>query len=386
MTIDPADEEYESLLAQRRQEIGPLPASREVFDAWRAPREGAENPTRMDNPVWPWLVRNRIGAYAVVDIYGAESGFACGPTWCFERFGQSETRLPDGRTLYVGGEHEDHYDPDFHIYNDVVVVGPNGEIEIYVYPKAAFPPTDFHSASLVDGEVYIIGRLGYPEDRRPRIESVHVLETTDYRFRTLTTSGTAPPWLHGHAAEVDSDGSRIRISGGHISSDDSPVLVENLDRWELRLTDGVWTRIEYREWPRWYATRAQSGGNALWTIRQMLWSRSVGWSDSEREERTRLASLLGPDADPDRIEALYSPPIPHQSSSGQEGPSENEYGVWRIIVDGVIVRYNEEMHGVMMTVEGVLSETVCAVLVEDLRVKLSAIEGHAYRTERIRMD
>ena len=57
--------------------------------------------------------------------------------------GQSQTELPDGRLICVAGEHEDSYDPDFHIYNDVVVFDPSGEYEIYGYPQNVFPPTDF---------------------------------------------------------------------------------------------------------------------------------------------------------------------------------------------------------------------------------------------------
>ena len=48
-----------------------------------------------------------------------------GPTWCFSRFGQSETVLPDSSRVLIAGEHEDWYDPDFHIYNDVVVIRPD---------------------------------------------------------------------------------------------------------------------------------------------------------------------------------------------------------------------------------------------------------------------
>ncbi len=35
--------------------------------------------------------------------------------WTNQRFGQTTTVLPDGRTLAIAGEHEDSYDPDFWI-------------------------------------------------------------------------------------------------------------------------------------------------------------------------------------------------------------------------------------------------------------------------------
>ena len=60
-----------------------------------------------------------------------------------QRFGQSLTLLPDGPALQFGGEHEDYYDPDFCIYNDVFVHEGDGSITIYGYPESAFPPRVF---------------------------------------------------------------------------------------------------------------------------------------------------------------------------------------------------------------------------------------------------
>ena len=39
------------------------------------------------------------------------------PVWCFIRYGATRTKIPDGRIVCIGGEHEDSYDPDFYIYN-----------------------------------------------------------------------------------------------------------------------------------------------------------------------------------------------------------------------------------------------------------------------------
>jgi hypothetical protein len=59
------------------------------------------------------------------------------------------------------GEHEDHYDPDFFIHNDVVVRTPDGEVAIYGYPTEVFLPTDFHTATLLPASIVLIGSLGY---------------------------------------------------------------------------------------------------------------------------------------------------------------------------------------------------------------------------------
>src|SRR5687767_503933 len=124
-----------------------------------AAARGTGNPQRLHVPLWEELVRSGETAYAAGTRYGSRA-----PTrdagWCFDRFGMSRTRLPDGRIVCIGGEHEDHYDPDFFIYNDAIVIGPGGAVEIYGYAPDAFPPTDFHSATLVGDAIYVIGGLG----------------------------------------------------------------------------------------------------------------------------------------------------------------------------------------------------------------------------------
>lgn len=60
------------------------------------------------------------------------------PVWSHDRFGMSLTILPDGRFVQIAGEHEDPYDPDFCIYNDVFVHDGKGGIEIYGYPMEVF--------------------------------------------------------------------------------------------------------------------------------------------------------------------------------------------------------------------------------------------------------
>lgn len=135
-----------------------------TYLAGRSPRFGTGNPSRMDLPFWHHMVRTGETAYAARQQFdpGTDDG---GPVWCFHRFGPTRTRLPDGRVVCVGGEHEDYYDPDFCIYNDVVVAHPDGRIEIFGYPKDVFPPTDFHTATLCDDRVILLGGLGYAGER-----------------------------------------------------------------------------------------------------------------------------------------------------------------------------------------------------------------------------
>ena len=119
-----------------------------LFLEWRSPRFGGSNPTKVESQVWEWLFWSKLSGYGSTEIMNGPSPCKEGPTLCFDRFGQSCTWLPDGRRLYIGGEHEDHYDPYFFIYNDVVVEHLSGDLKFYCYPRESFLTTDFHSSIL----------------------------------------------------------------------------------------------------------------------------------------------------------------------------------------------------------------------------------------------
>lgn len=146
---------------------------RETFERECKRRFGRGNPERMRLAHWEWMVRTGEDPYVVRHDLGLEPNVrGCGagawdpadPDWCFTRFGMTRTRLSDDRIICIGGEHEDWYDPDFCIYNDVVVLRPaagqdevtldSGEVEIYGYSPDVFPPTDFHSATAALGSIF----------------------------------------------------------------------------------------------------------------------------------------------------------------------------------------------------------------------------------------
>src|SRR5262249_22947318 len=146
--------------------------------------------------------------------------FDAGPGWCFRRFGQSKTKLPDGRIVLIGGEHEDFYDPDFYIYNDVVIKRPDADIEIYGYPADVFPPNDFRAAKLVDHRIIIIGCLGYANKRKPGATPVYSLDLQNFRISAMDCAGTPPGWLHGHKATYLPEENSILITGGLVETGD----------------------------------------------------------------------------------------------------------------------------------------------------------------------
>ncbi len=134
--------------------------------------------------------------------------------WTANRFGQSTTRLADGRWVQIGGEHEDFYDRDFVIFSDVVLHTPGEGVRVFFYPASTFPPTDFHTATPVGNSIWIIGGLGYITDRQPDKTLVHRLDLDDFSMHRIETSGDMPGWISNHTATLTN--SVITVSGGDI--------------------------------------------------------------------------------------------------------------------------------------------------------------------------
>lgn len=183
------------------------------------PRFGTSNPERIVEPFWEDMIRSGLGPYIAKQRFAARiPDQTASPAWCAQRFGQSITLLPDGRIVQVAGEHEDYYDPDFCIYNDVFVHHPDGAIHIFGYPERVFPPTDFHTATLFKGDLYLIGSLGYQGTRRYGKTPVYRLNLTTFGIERVETTGEAPGWIYKHRA-IRTGSHEVRISGGTVVTD-----------------------------------------------------------------------------------------------------------------------------------------------------------------------
>jgi ankyrin repeat protein len=217
--------------------------SKEEFRRARTRTFGATNPHHMHEPFWEAMIRAGISGYQAADSFDLASPRAGSPVWSAMRFGQSITFLPDGRIVQIAGEHEDHYDPDFCIYNDVFVHGSDGSIAIFGYPEAVFPPTDFHTATLVDGGIYVIGSLGYEGARRYGQTPAHRLDVNTLRIERLDTNGEGPGWIYEHRA-VRTGPSEIRVCGGKVATEAGAgeAHKENVDAFLLDLTRLMWRR------------------------------------------------------------------------------------------------------------------------------------------------
>ena len=354
--------------------------SKSDFHDWRNPRRGASNPERMDNPFWHWCVRTRESAYAANNKFNGPDSMSSGPCWCFQRMGQAHIRLPDGRDIYIGGEHEDYYDPDFFIYNDVVIVD-GDHVDIFGYPVSAFPPTDFHTATLVGTNVFLIGNLGYPDDRRIGETQVLRLDLESFEISTQPTSGESPGWLHDHSAILNESNNSIRVTGGNRCAE---RITENFHDFELCLNTFTWRIAIERNWKSWILEREDGNANELWQIKQESWHRKLGLSTTDHLTETfkdlpdDIIAEMTPnvtDQQIEEIENLYRSPF-----DGSLAIEDDEnYGRYRLSIDDVTVRFDEDMYGVTVTIEGELPDSTTDSIMSQLKQKLEAIEKTNYK-------
>lgn len=259
---------------QAREELlqvrgGAPQATFQQFQAGRSPRYGRSNPERMDIPFWHAMIQSGCNAYHARTLFKGDEKYAeknnrekikpgkgwnkkfnakseeeleTGPGWCYDRLGRSTTLLPDGRIIEVAGEHEDFYDPDFCIYNDVVVFDGRGGCEIYGYPEEVFPPTDFHTATRVGNGLYLIGSVGYMGQRNPEETPVYRLDCSTFKMAQVLTTGTKPGWISRHSARYDTTTHSIQIWGGRcfVSNNSMP---HNPHRYALELNRLRWVRL-----------------------------------------------------------------------------------------------------------------------------------------------
>jgi hypothetical protein len=346
----------------------------DLFIKWRSPRFGDENPTKIESKVWEWLVHSKLSGYEATEKMNGPSPLEEGPTWNFARMGQSTTALPDGRTIYIGGEHEDHYDPDFNIYNDVIVINPDDTVEFYCYSKDDFPPTDFHSATLVGNNIVIIGSLGYPEDRIRAYTQLYLLDISSFKIEKINSSGCSPGWIHKHQAILSSDNKSIAINNGEVDVGSEHSLRENIDDWSLNIFEWRWDRLSEKKWTRWEIKSRNKTYNHLWDIRRALFSLEANWENDYKNKMDELSRELGYLPDVKLVKKIYTPDIPHKILP----IVDDEYNIFRISINDVTVRFVEEMYYIQVTVEGKLPDSVIEHIKQYTLNKISILENSTY--------
>lgn len=365
----------------------PTEVTKKVFKQWRDARRGKRAAEDLCNPYWSWLIRSEVSSWSANQHFKGPSSYGGNAAWSFQRYGQSTTTLPDGRTLLIAGEHEDHYDPDFFIYNDITVRHPDERIEILAFPEDVFPPTDFHSATLVDGKIILIGNLGYPEDRKTGETQILVIDPKTWDIKQQPSTGESPGWIHSHQATVD-NGS-ITISRGKIWKDHDTQLIENFDDWRLSLTDWTWERLTHRTVTVFEIARKDGEMIGLHEISMWLMQEKHGplpafemphIDDAEVKAMLEKSMKGTKPEDREAFEHLYKPddinfkPLPEPEDSLEI----------RIEVEGVLVRYRDNMDHIDLTIEGELKPELIDKLRDDLKSKLELATGKPFIVRQLK--
>lgn len=150
--------------------------------------------------------------------------------WNYYRLGSSYTKLPDGRIIMIGGEYDDYYDPNFFIYNDVIVLA-NDKITIYEYPTETFPATDFHKALLIDNYIWLFGSIGYNSSTKKQ-ERIQVcrLDINTMKMELIKTIGDSPLWMCFREPHQ-----KCYLQGSN------EVIIEHTkNKWMFNITTLVW--------------------------------------------------------------------------------------------------------------------------------------------------
>lgn len=211
-----------------------------MFQAQKHRRFGTRNPEPVAYEFWLEMIRTGMSAFCADERFGpADFSTDESPIWCFDRFGMSTTEAPGGVWVQVAGEHEDFYDPEFCIYNDVIVHDGKGNAQIYIYPREVFPPTDFHTATMVGDAIVLIGNLGYTDERRAGYTQVMRLDLNDFSIERVEASGDLPGWISRHRARLD--GERIVVWDGEVW--DGSAFDPTDGAYEFCLATGDWRRL-----------------------------------------------------------------------------------------------------------------------------------------------
>lgn len=224
----------------QKQQITPA-----MYEAQKNRRFGTKNPEPVAYEFWLEMVRSGESGYCGHTSFGKGArDFDAPAIWCFDRFGMSTTELPNNIWVQIAGEHEDYYDPDFCIYNDVVVHDGEGNTQIYNYPCEVFPPTDFHTATLVNDNIIVVGSLGYQGDRQVDQTQVLRLNLKDFSIDKIEISGELPGWISRHQAQLD--GEKITVWGGDVW--DGSNLVPMDGAYDFFWETGVWQKSDRQDY------------------------------------------------------------------------------------------------------------------------------------------
>lgn len=343
------------------------------FLAWRSPRRGTSNPTQQNNPVWVWLFHTKLNAFLANEQFKGPCPFVAGPGWSNERFGQTTTYLPDGRTIYIAGEHEDSYDPDFYIYNDVIVKHPDGELDFYGYPTEVFQPTDFHTATLAGNHIWVIGNLGYMEERQAQNTTpIYRLDINTLKIERILATGDAPVSICKHSAAYLPALQTIQIMSGEVWQGNQ--CDKNDTVWHLSLSDLRWIKKHQQQRINFQCRREDNKYMELDSLRFLAQSIAEHQLADIERIQPQIHKSLGHDFNLDMLATLYDFPFDIEPLQYYESGSD----FYWTIIDGVKVTFEEDLDALIVHTEDQISNRNLALLKKHLIRVLSKLHGKLF--------
>lgn len=327
------------------------------FELYQSPPMVEYRPTNITNPYYEWIVRHNLSPFDLAQIFNLK----CVPLWGMGRLGQSETPLPDGRVILIGGEYEDHYDPQFYIYHDVIIKHPDGKIDIFVYPKAMFNPTDFHSATLIGEEIYVIGGVGYVNDRNYKSTPIYKLNIHSLDIKKIESRNHIG-LIGSHTAILKDN--QIIIKGGQILSDDN-TLMDNIDDWAFNPNTLTFKNLTNHVWQGFMVQRKDFHWLSLFDYHCLLFDRDYN-PDEFEDKFNQLTNKLGIEPNLTTYQQIFIPPIYHHQDQ------DDKSAIW---IDGIKIRYVDNLDDIGVYIEGQLSDDKVQLLADNLCYKLSKLEN-----------
>ncbi len=300
------------------------------------------------------------------------------PIWTFlSRMGQSKTLLPDETKVFIGGEYEDFYDPDFRVYNDIVIQKPDGEIQLWNYSLEQFPATDFHVAHYDKNShsIFLIGNLGYPETRKEGITQVLKVNLKTMNIEQLACFGKMPSWLNHHEMKVIND-DELEFKNGYLIKEKK--YLRNLYTWRLSLRTLEWTFPEQTLFDHWTLKSVHLYGFPFHECHSLLWDEE--YCENEKFEQTKLeiTEHYGKLPNYQIYPQLF---IPFENA--QISHDDGEYRKHICSSHGFNFTFFEDDDLVEVIFPDVIPEDFQQKVIDDLKMKLEKISGHHVITEKV---
>lgn len=188
-------------------------------------------------------------------------------------------------------------------------------------------------------------------------------------FQHIETSGDAPGWIGSHEARLDGSNG-IVVRGGNIDhGNEHGGFLENFDSWRLSLDDWKWERLTFQPVSRWEFIREDGEACELFPKRMSRMSALVGFDDGNADT---------PEFDGELLDRLYDPPVPHEAVVEHDWSER-----LRFVIDGVPLHFEEGVYSVLLTVVGELPSAMMGYYTEEVRDRLSSLEGVVYRVVKL---